>query len=183
MLADSAEKNGMMNIADDAYDRVVIKQPGLRSAYIAHLQLAESMDETGKAHDIAAKITRLWPNDTASQMHELYLRLLLDPSMANAQEACKRAEALLAQNPWHSGGRMVLALARLKLGRNADALDAIAYGTSSNPNANSPLAVRAAALTANGWREKAVMEAQKLASVKLLPEERALILPLLTSNY
>jgi Tfp pilus assembly protein PilF len=175
MLADYAQQNGAMNIADSAYDRAVIKQSGLRLAYVAHLRLAEAMDDTAKAHAIAAQITQLWPNDATSEMHELYLRLLLDPSSDNAQEAEKSAEALLTQNPWHPGAKMVLALARLKLGRNADALDAISHEGGSNSGVIAPLAVRVAALTANGWKDKAAIEAQKLAAVKLLPEERALI--------
>ena len=37
--------------------------------------------------------------------------------------------------------------------------------------------VYAAALNANGWKEKAQTEAQKLTASRLLPEERALIAP------
>jgi len=175
MLADYAQKNGEANIADAAYDRAVIKQSSLRMAYVSHLMLAESMERTAKAHAIAVKITQLWPRDVTSQMHELYLRLLLDPSSDNAKTAEAKASAVLSENSRHLGARMVLALARLKMGRNADALDAISGGQPGEPVATAPLAVRAAALIANGWKDKALEESQKLAAVKLLPEERALL--------
>ena len=42
-----------------------------------------------------------------------------------------------------------------------------------------PLAVRAAALDANGWKEGAKGDARTLSAAPLLPEERELIAPLL----
>ena len=47
------------------------------------------------------------------------------------------------------------------------------------PSSAISYAVYAAALNANGWKDRARQEAGKLATVKLLPEERALIAPLL----
>jgi hypothetical protein len=180
-LADYAERNGALGIADAAYDRVVTKQSNLRSAYVAHLRLAEAMDQTEKARTIALKITQLWPNDVTSRMHEAYLSLLLGASEEETKTAEDDARAVLRANPWNVGARMVLALAQLKQGRNADALDAVSESrTNRLPNSNRPMAVRAAALNANGWKDKAAEEAQKLAAVKLLPEERALISPLLS---
>jgi hypothetical protein len=44
------------------------------------------------------------------------------------------------------------------------------------------MAVHAAALAANGWKDKAREEAQKVATTKLLPEERALVAPLLSES-
>jgi Tfp pilus assembly protein PilF len=175
ILASYAERNGAPAVADIAYDRLAIKQSNLRSAYIAHLRLAESLDETAKAHEIALKITQRWPNDASSRMHEIYLRLLLGTSDSETKHAEDSAKGVLAQNPWHFGARMVLALARLKMGKSAGALEAVS-GENFNQAGNAPpMAVRAAALTANGWNEMAQEEVQKLTALKLLPEERALI--------
>lgn len=175
-VANYAERNQALTIADAAYERAVIKQSNLRPAYISRLRLLETTEQTVKAHDVAVKITRLWPNDVTSQMHEQYLRLLLGASEEETNRAEQMAADCLYQNPRHLGARMVLALARLKQGKNSDALAAVAQ-SSASPGTNAPLAVRAAALAANGWTDEAAAEARKLAASKLLPEERALILP------
>ncbi|HJT81485.1 MAG TPA: hypothetical protein VJ719_09840 [Chthoniobacterales bacterium] len=175
MLADYAEKNGAPETADAAYARAISKQPTLRSAYAARLRLAQAMGQTENAHKIAEQIVRRWPEDNATRVREIYLRLLLDTSAAAAKAAEDELTALLAKNPWDQSTQNTLALARLRQGRMAAALEAAPQpGPGVPPSA--PLAV---AWAANGWSERAKEELHKLATVRLLPEERALIAPLL----
>jgi hypothetical protein len=182
VLAQYAETNGAPQIADAAYAEVLLKQPHLRLAYAARLRLAETTGQTAKAGEIAAKMAQLWPEDTSSQMLEIYLRLLLGASGAEIKAAENDAGACLEQNPGQLGARMALALARLKLGRQSAALKAVSEFKPGEPLVAPPMAVRAAALAANGWNDQAREEAQKLATAKLLPEERALIAPLVNKR-
>jgi len=68
-------------------------------------------------------------------------------------------------------------LARLKQGKYSAALDAVSQNSSTPANAPR-LAVRTAALTATGWKDRADEESRPLAGMNLLPEERALIAPI-----
>ena len=175
MLADYAEKNGAFEIADTACARVIEKQTGFRPAYTARLRLNEALERTDKAHAIALEIVRIWPEDMAMHVHEIYLRLLLDPSAATAKLAEEEAEKIAAKIPWDKPSQTALALARLRQGRMAAALEA-----APQPGPGVPASpVLAAAWAANGWKNKAKEEMQKLATKKLLPEERKLIAPLL----
>ena len=181
-LADYAEKNGVLGIADAAYARLITKQPALKSAYLSRLQLTETRGQTAKARAIAAEIVKIWPEDIDTHIHEIYLRLLLAGSEVEAEAAEEQAEAFVSQNPWDGSARTTLALARLRQGKAAAALNALTEFTPEVPSSAISEAVYAAALAANGWQDKARAEAQKLATVKLLPEERALIAPLLGDN-
>lgn len=178
-LAQYAEKNDVLDVADAAYTQVLINEPRLRLAYTARLQLAETMGQTVKAHEIAAKMVQLWPEDSTSQMLEIYLRLLLGASAIETKAAENAAGAFLEHNPSHLGARMTLTLARLKLGERSAALQTVSEFKPGEPLNAPPMAVRAAALAANGWKDKARDEARKLVATQLLPEERALVAPLL----
>jgi len=170
-LADFAEKNGALTTADAAYARAIAKEPGLRAAYHARLRLAEALGQTPKAHKIAKEIVRLWPDDTPTKVREIYLRLLLDTSAETSRTAEKEIAAIMAKNPWDTAAATTLALARLRQGHIAAALEAAPQpGPGVPPSA--PLAV---AWAANGWKDRARDELNKLATAKLLPEERALI--------
>jgi hypothetical protein len=83
---------------------------------------------------------------------------------------------LVAANPASLPHRTLLALAHLKQGRAADALQ-VYNGIEVPPNAlsASALAVHAAVLHANGQTDAAKKEAQQLPPEQLMPEERALI--------
>lgn len=72
--------------------------------------------------------------------------------------------------------RTLLALARLRQNRAADALDAYA-NIAATPGSLTPSAlyIHAAVLLANGHREEAQEEAAHVKMEDLLPEERALI--------
>jgi thioredoxin-like negative regulator of GroEL len=175
-LANYAEKNGALETADAAYARAISKQPGVRPAYAARLRLAQELGDTARAHKIAEEIVRLWPDDLATKTREIYLRLLLDSSAPTARAAEQELGAILAKNPWDKSAQTALALARLRQGRTAAALEAAPQPGPGVP-ASVPLAV---AWAANGWRDRADEEVRKLATVKLLPEERALLAPLVT---
>ncbi len=72
--------------------------------------------------------------------------------------------------------RTLLALARLRLGKYSDAMNA--YGDiQASPSALTPsaLAVHAAVLAANGRSEDAAAEMREVDPKRLLPEEAALI--------
>ena len=179
LLAQYAEKSGLSQIADGAYEKALKQQPRLRSAYLARLRLAEATGETEKAYQIAEMLVERWPEDTNSRMLEIYLRLLLGSSAADTKIAEEEADVVLERNPENVGARMVLALARLKSGRQLAALEAVSNDLPGHLPAVPPLAVRAAALDANGWHKEAREEARKLVAVDLLPEERNLVAALI----
>ncbi len=175
-VAEFAQRNGVPKTADNAYAALLFKQPHLRFAYMARLTLAEKAGETARARDLATKIAELWPEDSNSHMLGLYLGLLLEASPEEVRSAADQASSFLQHHPRDIGASMVLALAHLKMGEQAAALRAV---SEQNAPASAPMAVRAAALAANGWRDQARQEAEKLTRVQLLPEERALVAPLL----
>jgi tetratricopeptide (TPR) repeat protein len=176
-LAEYAQKNGPAEIVDEALARAIIRQPGLRSAYVWRLRLLENIGPTQKAHDLAVEIMKLWPNDVATRMHELYLRLLLTSSPVEAGAAEQEAESLRAMLPAEGMARSTIALARLKQGHAAAAREALSDSADQPPASNVSWPVYVAVLEATGWKDKARVEAQKLSAVTMLPEERALIAP------
>ena len=178
-LADFAEKMRVFHIADAAYGRLIKKQPELKSSYLSRLQLAQSLGQTARAREFALEIMRLWPEDDATHMREIYLRLLLDPSKETARAAEEEALVFVTRNPWDGGARSAVALARLRQGKAAAALSTLTEFMPGAPSSAVSASVYAAAAGANGWKEIAQEEARKLATENILPEERALIAPLL----
>jgi hypothetical protein len=75
--------------------------------------------------------------------------------------------------------RATLGLARLRLGRDKDALAAIREPRVRGVELPGALAVRAIILALNGYEDGARNDAHILGANPLLPEERALIAPLL----
>ena len=73
----------------------------------------------------------------------------------------------------------MLALARLRLGQNREALAAISEPGVTGGEPPGALAVHVAILAANGYEEGARNDALLRSAKPLLPEERALIAPLL----
>jgi tetratricopeptide (TPR) repeat protein len=181
-LAEYAQKNGPLEIVDEALARAIIRQPGLRSAYVWHLRLLENIGPTKKAHDVAVEIINLWPNDIATRMHEIYLRLLLTSSPDDARTAEQEAEIARVALPAEGMARSTIALARLKQGQAAAAREALSDRADQPPASNVSWPVYVAVLEATGWKDQAREEAQKLSAVKMLPEERALITPLLSDQ-
>ena len=181
-LANYAEQNSANEIADAAYSGAINIAPKNRGAYAGRLRLALAAGKTAQAQTIAAEITQLWPDDVAARNQDAYLRLLLGSSDGTAEAAEREAQVLVRKEPRNWQARATLGLARLRLGKTKDALAAFrgVRATSSEPPG--ALAVRAAILAENGYEEGARGDARNLGAEHLLPEERALIAPLLVER-
>ena len=185
-LASYAEKNNATEIARAAFDEAAAEAPKLRAAHQGRLRLAQATNETKKIHDVLADMLAIWPNDPAVQNDEAYTRLLLliggtaaGPS-TNFKEEVEKIEELAAQlvarEPSSLPHRTLLALARLKLGKFSDAMDAYSnIQVARNALTVSALAVHAAVLAANGHPDDAATEVRDVDPKRLLPEEAALI--------
>jgi len=181
-LAKYAEQNSANDIADTAYAGAIKIAPRNRGAYDSRMRLALAADDTAKAQTIAAEIARLWPEDAAARNQDAYLRLLLGASGDAAEAAEREAEVLVRTEPRNWLARATLGLARLRLGRNTDALAAIRKPRVTGVEPPGPMAVRAAILAVNGYEDGARNDARILGAKSLLPEERALIAPLLVER-
>jgi Thioredoxin domain-containing protein len=179
ILANFAEQNSVNDIADSAYSEAIKIGPQNRAAYTGRLRLALAAGDTAKAQTIAAEITQLWPDDAAARNQEAYLRLLLGASDGSAEAAQREAQVLVAKEPRNWQARATLGLACLRLGRNQEALAAIREPRVTGVEPPGALAVRAAILAANGYEQGARNDALLTSAKPLLPEERALIAPLL----
>ena len=176
-LADYAEKNGAVATAAAAYDAAVATAPRLRPAQQARLRLAQATKDTRRLHAILSEMLKLWPDDTAIQNDEAYLRLLLLPNDSTSAELVAiehLAEDLVKREPTSLPHRTLLALALLKQQRPVAALEIYA-NVETTPGALSPsaLAVHAAVLAANDRRDDARQEIQQAPPDTLLPEEHA----------
>ena len=178
-LATNAEQNSANDIADAAYSEAIKIAPANRAPYTGRLRLALAGGRTAQAQEIAAEIARLWPDDAAARNQDTYLRLLLGASDGAAEAAEREAEVLVRKEPRNWQARATLGLACLRLGRKQEALAAIRKPRVTGVEPPGALAVRAAILAANGYEEGARNDARLLSAKSLLPEERALIAPLL----
>ena len=179
-LATYAEQNHANEIADTAYAEAIKAVPKNRAAYAGRLRVAEAVGRTADAQTLAAKVVELWPDDAAARNEDAYLRLLLGASDGAAEAAERQAQILVAQEPWNWSARATLGLARLRLGRNKEALAVFRNIRATGSEPPGALAVRAAILAVNGYEEGARGDARNLGAEHLLPEERALIAPLLS---
>jgi tetratricopeptide (TPR) repeat protein len=178
-LAGYAEQNHANDIADNAYVEAIKVAPKKHAAYAGRLHLAEAAGRTAEAQALTAEILQLWPDDAAAQNEDAYLRLLLGASDGAAEAAERQAQVLVAQQPWNWAARATLGLARLRLGKKKEALAVFRYVQATGSEPPGALAVRAAILAVTGYREGARRDARLLGAKHLLPEERALIAPLL----
>ncbi len=178
-FADYAEQNHVNEVADRAYSEAIRLAPKNRAAYAGRLRVALASDQTTEAQTIAGEIVKIWPDDAAARNQDDYLRLLLGASGEQAEAAERQAQILVAQEPWNWSARATLGLARLRLGRNADALAVFRKVRVTGAEPPGVLAVRTAILAVNGYEESARGDAHNLGAEHLLPEERALIAPLL----
>ena len=178
-LASYAERNHANDVADRAYSEAIRLAPKNRGAYAGQLRVALASDHTAEAQTVTAEIVKLWPDDAAARNQDDYLRLLLGASGDAAEAAERQAQILVAQEPLNWSARATLGLARLRLGRNADALAVFRDIRATGSEPSGALAVRAAILAVNGYEEGARNDAHNLGAEHLLPEERALIAPLL----
>ena len=178
-LAGYAEQNQANDVADRAYSEAIRLAPKNRGAYAGRLRVALASDRTAEAQTITAEIVKIWPDDAAARNQNDYLRLLLGASGDAAETAERQAQILVAQEPLNWSARATLGLARLRLGRNADALAVFRSARATGSEPPGALAVRAAILAVTGYEEGARGDAHNLGAEHLLPEERALIAPLL----
>ena len=178
-FADYAEQDHVNEVADRAYSEAIRLAPKNRAAYAGRLRVALASDHTTEAQTIAEEIVKIWPDDAAARNQDDYLRLLLGASGDAAEAAERQAQILVAQEPWNWSARATLGLAQLRLGRNADALAVFRKVRATGAEPPGALAVRAAILAVNGYEEGARRDAHNLGAEHLLPEERALIAPLL----
>ena len=178
-LAANAEQNSAIDIADAAYTEAIKIAPTNRIAYVGRLRLALAEGKTAQAQTIAAEIARIWPDDAGARNQDTYLRLLLGASDGVAEAAEREAQVLVAKEPRNWQARATLGLACLRLGRKQEALAAIREPRVTGIEPPGALAVRAAILAANGREDGARNDARLLSVKPLLPEERALIAPLL----
>ena len=179
-LATNAEQNSAPDIADAAYSEAIKTAPTTnRAAYAGRLRLALAAGKTAQAQTIAAEIAQMWPDDAAARNQDAYLRLLLGASGDAAEAAERDAQVLVAKEPGNWQARATLGLACLRLGRNKEAMAAFQGLRVSGAEPPGALAVRAAILAANGIEDGARNDALLVSANPLLPEERALIAPLL----
>jgi tetratricopeptide (TPR) repeat protein len=178
-LATNAEQNSAPDIADAAYAAAIRVVPTNRGMYAGRLRIALAAGHTAQAQEIAADMARLWPEDAEVRNQDTYLRLLLGASDGAAEEAQREAQVLVAKEPRNWQARATLGLACLRLGRNQEALAAIREPRVTGVEPPGALAVRAAILAANGYEDGARNDARLVSVNRLLPEERALIAPLL----
>lgn len=183
-LARYAEKHDAPEIADRAYTLINQAAPKNREAYEGRLRLAQAGNQTAKLQAIAAEMVGVWPEDEALRNDDAYLRLLLGATGSEAETAERDAASLVARNPENWPAKATLALARLRLGRPAEALMAFPElnEVSLTKAPGGVVAVRAAALAASGRTEEAKASALRLDMNRLLPEERALVAPLLADR-
>ena len=179
-LATNAEQNSVPDIADAAYSEAIkTASTTNRAAYAGRLRLALAAGRTTQAQTIAAEIAQIWPDDAAARNQDTYLRLLLGASGDAAEAAERDAQVLVAREPQNWQARATLGLACLRLGRNKEALAAFRGSRVTGVEPPGALAVRAAILAANGIEDGARNDALLVSANPLLPEERALIAPLL----
>jgi len=178
-LANYAEQNHANDIADAAYSAAIKLAPKNRAAYAGRLRAAEAAGHTAEAQTVTGEIVQLWPDDAAARNEDAYLRLLLGASDGAAEAAERQAQVLVAQEPWNWSARATLGLARLRLGKKKDALAAFRDVRATGSEPPGALAVRALILAENGYEDGARGDAHNLGAAQLLPEERALIAPLL----
>ena len=178
-LARYAEQNSATDLADAAYAGAIKIDPKNREAYTGRLRVALARGKTADAQTITAEIAHLWPDDAGARNQDAYLRLLLGGSAEQAEAAEREAEVLVKTEPRNWFARATLGLARFHLGRDKDALAAFRGIKATGNEPPGALAVRAAILAVNGHKEGARNDALLLVAKPLLPEERALIAPLL----
>jgi Flp pilus assembly protein TadD len=178
-LAKYAEQNSANDIADAAYAGAAKIKSKNREAYNGRLRVALAAGRTAQAQAIAAEIAHTWPDDAAARNQDAYLRLLLGASNGAAEAAQREAQVLVAKEPRNWQARATLGMACLRLGRKEEALAAIREPRVTGVEPPGALAVRAAILAANGYEQGARNDARLVSAKPLLPEERALIAPLL----
>src|SRR5947208_1335427 len=77
MLGEYAEKNAAERVAIKAFEAAAVANPKSRQAQQGRLRIAYSARDTKRVHALLQEMLKIWPNDTAIQNDEAYVRLLL----------------------------------------------------------------------------------------------------------
>ncbi|MFP6899581.1 MAG: hypothetical protein VCA36_01475, partial [Opitutales bacterium] len=129
--------------------------------------------ETEEALAIAEQIEKRFPAEIAAQNNLAYLNLLLE---RNVEETAKGVEELAGNGPPFAGLITTLALARLRIGKAKEAMDAITPGgTQIIFHTDADKAVCVAVLRANGKSKLAGEMEKSIMQQRLLLEEAALL--------
>ena len=180
-LAQYADQNKNLEIAEAAYNRAAETAPRLRLAQDGRLRLAQASHDTKKIHAVLATCSRfglrISPFKTTKPTRGCCFVLLLPPeTRLQAAAIEKLAEKLIEREPHSLPHRTLLALARLRQERAEDALRVYSdLQVKQDEVSGSALAVHAAILAATANLENAKTEAAQLKREQLLPEEQALV--------
>ena len=179
-LGTYAQKNGNLETALAAFRAAVQTAPESGPANEALLGALEAAGRTREERAVIATLAERRPQDPAVRNDAAYLDALLGE---NERAALDTAKQLVRTDPASLPHRTTLALAELRAGNNLAALDAF-QGVDTAHAAMSPRqrAVLAAVLWATSYDQAARDAVRDLPLDRLLPEERALVQPIVESN-
>src|SRR5262249_15217020 len=120
MIARVAERTGAPAAAEAALREAVALSPDLRPEQEALLKFLNETGDTAKTHAQIRSMLRIWPDDRGLQNDDAYFSALRNESVATAAAT---AERLYREQPASLPHRTALALARLRLGQNVEALE------------------------------------------------------------
>ena len=173
-----AEKNRVLPIAGKALRAAVTAAPDARETNDALFHLLELTGQTRDLREALLAFSTYAPEDRALRNDIVYFNALLDLQVSAARDAARQ---LVAADPLSLPHRTTLALCELRLGNGLAAMDVFRGITLPDPATMQPrqLAVYAAVLWKNSYEREARQTARAILSDRLLPEERALVQPIL----
>ena len=179
-LGSYAQKTGNVETALKAFRTAVQAAPESRAANEALLGALEAAGRTREERAALAAFAEHWPQDAAVRNDTAYLDALLGE---NERAALDTANGLVRADPASLPHRVTLALAELRAGNDLAALDAF-QGIDTAHTAMQPRqrAVLAAVLWATSYNGAAREAIRNLPLDRLLPEERALVQPILAAE-
>ncbi|MSU34065.1 MAG: hypothetical protein EXS36_02940 [Pedosphaera sp.] len=174
-VAQYAEHLGQYRAAISSYSRLMDYPPLLISSGKAILRLVEPLDDINIQRQTLRRLVSFVPTESLFQLQNAYLACLSNNEVAKAKAYL---EKYLTTNPRDGFARATIALALLRLGQSAAALEMI-ENSGLNWAAVQPrwTAIHAAILGATEDRSGARMLARKLENAPLRGEERRLIEP------
>ncbi|MGV3532876.1 MAG: hypothetical protein ACO1QR_10940, partial [Chthoniobacteraceae bacterium] len=170
-VAGYAERFGEIETARAAYRQLASNPVSARAGFEGLLRHAPRGD-TVAARDLLAEMAERWPRDQQVANDLAYLNALLARELTDCAD---KARELIRAAPASLPHRTVLALAELRLGNHASALETF-QGLEVDWRRAAPasVVVYAAALQANGRDGEALALAALASPDHLRPEERAL---------
>ncbi len=181
MVGGAAEREHQSDRAEAAYRAAVALAPDDLTVQTTLLRFVSTHSGAKAAHRVLSAMTKQWPDDPAMRASEVYTGLLC--SEVTPDRAREVMEPLARDFPANLSFRVSLAMALLRENQADAALRCLGdpFNPGTLPSSQSARVVHAVALGANGQRSLAWQEAMALRSARgLLPEERAMLQPLLT---